>query len=261
MMKRIKVLIVDDEPLVHRILSRLMSLYFPEIDVVGNAGGVKEASELIVELDPDLMFLDIQLSDGLAFELFKLMPKIRCRSIFITAHHEFALEALRFSSIDFVFKPFDMNELVAVIDKSLKEIRRQKSSDSYQLKIDALLDNLDPSDDSDKQLVLAGSSDVNVVALREILWIDSFPGGSRFHLTNATVVETSIPVRRYEAMLQSKGFYRCHPKCVVNLLHVDWVEPQLSYLQLHNGTVIDIESRRYNQLILRLRAERCMLEL
>jgi two-component system LytT family response regulator len=260
-MRRIKVLIVDDEPLVHRILARLMDLYFPEIDVVGNTGTISEASKLIVSLDPDLVFLDIQLSDGLAFDLFKLMPETRFRAIFITAHHEFALEALRFSSIDFVFKPFDMNELVAVIDKSLKEIRRQKNLASYNLKIDALLDNLNDSADLNKQLVLVDAAEVNVVALRDIFWIESFPGGSQFHLTNGVVMETSIPVRRYESMLQSKGFYRCHPKRVVNLLHVDWVEPQKNFLQLYNGTVLDFESRRYNQLIARLRTERCLVEL
>src|SRR6476469_3157941 len=111
-------LIVEDEPLAARRLADLLSKQSPPVRVLGTAESVTGAVALLDSLQPapDVLFLDIQLADGLSFEIFEQVA-VRCPVIFTTAYDQYALQAFKVNSVDYLLKPIDANELTAALAK------------------------------------------------------------------------------------------------------------------------------------------------
>ncbi len=112
-----KVLIVEDEKLAAERLAQLINQYDSGIEIIGKVASVRKAAETINTVyQPDLIFMDIQLGDGLSFEIFELTT-IKCPVIFTTAYDEYAIRAFKVNSIDYLLKPLDADELGVAIDK------------------------------------------------------------------------------------------------------------------------------------------------
>ena len=112
-----KVLIIEDEKLAADRLALLIKQYDAAIEIIGKVGSVRKALETINTLYlPDLIFMDIQLGDGLSFEIFE-KTEIKCPVIFTTAYDEYAIRAFKVNSIDYLLKPIDADELAVAIDK------------------------------------------------------------------------------------------------------------------------------------------------
>src|SRR5665648_79029 len=106
-----KVIIVDDEPTVRHTITNLLTEHFPEIEIISSVGTVEEGYEAILQHDPELLFLDVELPDGNGFDLLKRISPVNFKVIFITGHQEYALDAIKVSTLDFILKPFDTDEL------------------------------------------------------------------------------------------------------------------------------------------------------
>lgn len=119
-----KTIIIEDEPLVAKDLRKMITQLAPDLEVVDILGSLASAKTWFdTHPEPDLLFLDIQLSDGVSFDLFTYV-KVECPVIFTTAYDEYAIRAFKLNSIDYLLKPIDPVELKAAIEK----FRRVRSS-------------------------------------------------------------------------------------------------------------------------------------
>ncbi len=135
----IKALIVDDEADARALMANLLQRYFPQIEVLGFAGNKREAVDKITVLQPDLIFLDINLGDGTGFDVldhFQNKSNLQC--IFTTAFDEFAIRAFRYNAIDYHLKPIAINEFKSAVNKALSA---NFSSDMVS-KMDSLMDQI-----------------------------------------------------------------------------------------------------------------------
>ena len=130
--------IVDDEAPVRNTIATLLRGHFPDIIVCALTGSIAEGYEAVMKHQPDLLFLDVELPDGLGFDLLKKLSPVRFRTIFITGHQEYALDAIKVSALDYILKPIDLEELAAAIIKA----REIFSHEEEQLKLLALSENL-----------------------------------------------------------------------------------------------------------------------
>lgn len=150
-MDEIKLIIVEDDSYNSRAVEAIINNHFQEITIVAKATNVSDGLAAIEALHPDLLILDIHLTDGTSFDILRQSIYKNYKVVFMSAYHEYALEALKFSAIDFVFKPFDVNELVVAIDKAIDELQ----DESYPLKIKTLFENIDYQH-KNKKVVLQG---------------------------------------------------------------------------------------------------------
>lgn len=247
-MSKIKLLIVEDNGLMQKVLRKVIDTHFPEIEIVGVTGFVTTAIDLIETEVPDLLLMDIHLNDGTAFDILKPIDTSSFKVIFISAYQEFMLESLKFSSVDFIFKPFDINDIVLAVDKAINELKDNIHPGSNALKMDALIANI-ASDDNSKQLVLLGREEVKTVSHRNILWGKAKLGYSKFHFTNQNPFLSISPLRHYEALLNTKGFYRCQRHYLVNTLHINYVDPISQLVHLKNGDTIPLDHQKYDPLM------------
>ena len=113
----IKAIVIDDETNNQELICNLLSSYAENIQVASVAGSVEDGYQAIVEHQPDLVFLDIQMPDGTGFDLLKKFEKINFKVIFVTAHQEYAIEAFKYSALDYLLKPLSPSNLISAIKK------------------------------------------------------------------------------------------------------------------------------------------------
>ena len=236
----IKVLIVEDDLYNQRAVEKIISDNFPEIVIVGKATGVQEALSIVNQHSPDLLVLDIHLMDGTAFDLIRQTEGYEYKIVFMSAYHEYAVEALRFSSVEFVCKPFDVNEMVIAVDKAIDELQDV----SYRQKLDILFSNMDVNQKG-KQLVLQGVNNIKICHVNEIIWGKAITGGANFYFEDGSYFFAVKPMRRYEAILEGHGFFRCHPHYLINLKHIKEINEDLQRIRLSNDDEVLYEVRRF----------------
>src|SRR5688500_10989708 len=117
-----RALIADDEPGARSTIKCFLQQHFPNIVLIGEAGGVDEAVKLLRHQPVDLVFLDIEMEDGTGFDLLDRLTVINFNVIFTTAHNEFAIKAFRYNAIDYLLKPIDPDEFVNAVQKAVQYI-------------------------------------------------------------------------------------------------------------------------------------------
>lgn len=248
-MKKYRVLIVEDSRLMARIVHGIIEMHFPELELLDDADSVSGAIESITHQNPDLVIMDIQINEGTAFDVLENLSPIKFKVIFMSAFHEYLVEALRFSAVEFVYKPFDASDMVSAIAKAFDNHASADHEMSYHHQIKTLLENVKLEPGSNK-LVLPGHKANMVVPIRDVLYVKADLSKSVFSFLKHPNFVANLPLRRFESMLKKRHFFRCHPFYLVNLAQVDYVDPLANVLHIKGGGTIDIEPRKYDELML-----------
>lgn len=244
-MKKTKLLLVEDEPIAAALASKIIHQAFPNLHILGPAASVSEAMMLIEQHHPQILLLDIELTDGNAFELIRKIPRYPTAIIFMSAYQEYALEAISLTSMDFILKPFDINDLIDAIDKAIEE----QTDDDNNLQMNTLLHNLRPQ--VQPLLYFTTPTEKISVPVSQIQWAQSIPGGCMLK-TGHKIHKINRPLRRYEIILANHSFYRCHPHYLVNIRQIIKLDSAKGMLHIHNGDIIPFEPRKLNALVERL---------
>lgn len=241
-----KAVIVDDEPAVRNTIASLLAESFPEIIIGATAGTIMEGYAAITAHQPDILFLDVELPDGLGFELLKKVSPVHFRTIFITGHQEYALDAIKVSALDYILKPVDTDELKSAIIKARELINHEEE----QLKMLALSENLQGKKVL-KRIILKTSEALQLISVSDIIRAEAESNYTHFHLSGGKHVMVSRTLKEYDAMLSGSGLIRVHQSHLVNLNYVDkFIRRDGGYLQLLNGSNIPV-SPNLKQKVLR----------
>ena len=239
-MKKVKVLIADDDSRVCGVVEKILNQNFVSVEVVARTDSVRNTIEALYLTKPHIAILDIHLYGGTAMEVVKETCDLDYKVIFMSAYQEYALEDIRFASIDFIYKPLDVNELIVTVDQVISGMVEE----GYVQKIRTLFSNAE-FEAENKQLVLNADSGIIPVAIHDIVCGESLFGRSRFYFRARKTIETSRPLRRYEAMLGRYMFCRCHMQFMINLCHVDRIDYETQVVLMNNGMTVPIDARRF----------------
>lgn len=231
-----KAIIIDDEPAVRNTISSLLRDHFSDITVSAQAGSINEGYDAVMKHDPDLLFLDIELPDGLGFDLLRKLSSVCFRIIFITGHHEYALDAIKVSALDYILKPVDEDELRKAIEKARELINQEDE----QLKLLALNENLQEKKVL-KRIILRTSDALLLVSISDIVRAEAESNYTHFYLSSGKHIMVSRTIKEYEAMLSGSGLIRVHQSHIVNLDYIEkFFRHEGGYLQLKDGSSIPV---------------------
>lgn len=238
-----KVAIVDDEQDVRELLSNLLRIHFDEVEVIGEASSVKEGLELIEQTKPDLLFLDIMMGDGTGFDLLKRLSQINFAVVFVTAYHEFALKAIKFSALDYLMKPIDPDELVSAVIKARNQNHRSAHGDSIkQLQV--------VSDDPLERIILKDASSVYLIKVAEIVRCEASDNYTIFHLNDSREIVISRPLKEYHELLADEGFFRTHQSHLINIRYFDrYNKKEGGFAVLQNGFSVPVANAKKEALL------------
>jgi two-component system LytT family response regulator len=211
-----KALIIDDEQRTRELIAKMIESFDMGIVAIPKGENVKSGLEAIREIQPDLVFLDIQMPDGTGFDLLKAIPDKNFEVIFITAHEEFAIKAIKFSALDYILKPVDPEELRGALERALETMNGQKNE---QPQFEALQHNIQPN--QKRRLVLKTQESVHVVELDHIIRCEADRNYTSFYLTEGKKILVSRTLKDYETLLSGHNFLRVQQSHLVNLNFVD----------------------------------------
>jgi two-component system LytT family response regulator len=240
-MKKIRTLIVDDEELARKNLEFLLTDYCPMVEVVGMASNVREAKAFIATESIDLLLLDIEMPNGSGFDLLESIKNdINFKIIFITAYHEYALKAFKYSAVDYLLKPINPVELSTSIGK----LNPGEESESVE-KIDALIENIHRRGEHLDKIALPSMEGLHFVNLDEIIYCESQDNYTQFFLTDGRRIMVSKTIKHFEEMLDEDRFYRVHRSNIINLKYIDkYVKGEGGYIVMKQGPRIPVSRRR-----------------
>ena len=226
----LKVFVIDDEYQGRNILCKMLAEYFPDIIITGEASTVKEGVEGIKKANPDLVLLDIEMTDGTGFDVLQQLENRDFRIIFVTAHDEYALKAFRFNAVDYLIKPIILTELQEAIDKATGYLPEKKFASDEQLE-NLARHILNPKKVHDK-IAVPTSDGFVLITINDILFCHANGNYTEFHLLNNKQLLSSYTLKQYHELLIDQNFFRAHRSYLINLAHVKM------YKRGDGGTVI-----------------------
>jgi len=245
----IRTLIIEDEPAVRREIEWLLQQE-TQFNLLGSATTVAESMVLIKATKPELVLMDIQLTDGTAFDILNKLEEISFKIIFITAYNHFAVNAIKFGALDYLLKPLDDAEFKAALNKiaadGTNELARQ------QAQIDVLKTQTNVAESSlESRIVLHTLEYVQILQLSEIIYCQSEGGYTNFFLSEGRRIMVSKPLKFYDDLLPEKWFLRPHQSYLVNISFVDKFLKS-GTLVLKNKKEIPVSGRRKDYIIQRI---------
>ncbi len=238
----IKTVIIDDETRARDTTRTILELSGETIAVVGEAGTVGDAYELICREKPGLVLLDIDLPDGTAFDLLRRFAKIFFNLIFITAHQEYAITAFKFSAVDYILKPVHAGDLLHAVARAADNLREEEAG----LRMQALLSNVE----SLKKLVLRTAESIHIVNVKEIIRCEADVNYTRFYLAEGMQLLVSRTLKEYAGLLEGNGFFRPHQSHLVNIAHIRrFDKADGGTLVLDDASEVPVASRKRESLL------------
>jgi two-component system LytT family response regulator len=245
----INAVIIDDDINLRNGMKGLLNLYAPEIAIIGEAENVKNGITEILNKKPQVVFLDIQLTDGTGFDILesitKTEGKINTNIVFITAHEKYAIKAFRFSALDFLLKPVDPDELQQVIAK-IKNSLEKKSNYSN---IDLLLENISKKVDTFKRIALSTSEGIHLYEIGDIIRCESQDNYTKFYIKNQKPILISKTLKEYDELLSEHGFERIHQSHLINIAYLKaYIKTDGGYVLMQDGSHLPISQRKRERL-------------
>jgi two-component system LytT family response regulator len=254
-MKRIRTLVVDDEPLARE---RLTGLLFnePDIEIVGQCRDGEEAVTSIMDLSPDLVFLDVQMPHMNGFEVIDAVGNERMPLvIFVTAYDQHALKAFQVRALDYLLKPFDRERFADALQRARKQIDREETGDLGRRLI-ALVKDLRKDHPKAERLVVTSGGRLFFLRADEIDWIEAAGNYVRLHVGNTSHLLRET-MNAIEGRLDPEKFFRIHRSRIVNMERIQELQPWLNgeySVLLRTGTRLTLSRGYREKLQDRLRA-------
>lgn len=245
----ITAVLVDDDVHLRTGLKALLDRYTNDIAIIGEAESVKTGIDAIERLKPQVIFLDIHLSDGTGFDILERLTKnngqINAHIVFITAHEQYAVKAFKFSALDFLLKPVDFEELQQTINK-IKTVVGKTNSFEH---IDLLLENIRKKVDNYKRIALSTSDGIHLFEVSDIIRCEAKINYTQFFIKNHKPVLISKTLKEYEELLTEHGFERVHQSHLINLSYLkSYIKTDGGYVVMANNTNIPIAQSKKEKL-------------
>lgn len=245
---KLKTIIVDDEPDAVNFIDSIIREYCPNLEVIGIGHSAKEGTKLIVEKNPDLVFLDVEMPHGSGFDLLAGFPEKTFDVVFITAFNHYAIKAIKFSAVDYILKPININEFIQAVEKVIdKKSRNENKGASFT----ALLENV--RSQMPGKLAIPTSEGMEYLNTKEIIRVEADRSYSWFFLMDRRKILVSRNLKEYQELLTDRNFFRTHNSHLINLEHVKkYIRQDGGAIELIDGSQVPISRGKRDLFILQM---------
>ena len=245
----ITAIIVDDEKDSRETLRSYASTYCPHVTILAECQNIEEAKVAILKHAPQLVFLDIEMPRGNAFDLLEQFDKIDFEIIFITAFSEYALQAFALSASHYLLKPLNIEELETAVGEVAKQINNKDKLNRAEI----LLDNLTAVNNQNRKLVLPLMEGLEIVRMSEIMYCQAEDNFTNFHFVDGNRLMICRNLKFYESALEDFGFLRIHRSHIINLDYLKrYIKGKGGSVVLENGQELMVSHSKKNILLNKL---------
>ena len=241
-MKKLKTIIIDDEPDSSNLLKFELGKNCPNVEVIAVFNSSAKALPEIELLQPDLVFLDIEMPYINGFELLEKLMPVSFKVVFVTAYNQFALKAFKFNALDYLLKPFDVTELVqavAKVENTFPISIPQMETIQREFKIGNV-----------NKIAIPGQNGVSFISIEEIVFAESSNNYTKLVLQNKQHHLITKTLKEVQEVLEEHQFLRVHRQYIVNLnLVKQFFRGEDMYLVMESGEKIPVARTQKDKLI------------
>lgn len=248
----IKAIIIDDEQHCIDRLSKLLAQHCrQQVQLMGSFGSVEEGLYAIKQLQPKLVFLDVQIHNKTGFDLLQQIRDKNFDVIFTTAYEKYAVQAFRFSAIDYLLKPIDADDLVDAISK----MSVKKPTDEFSRKLETLLDNIEQLKQytPPKKIIVPTINGFELLSVIDIIRCQSDVNYTTIFLKDKQKLVAAKTLKEFEEMLAEYNFFRVHNSHLVNLAYVkSYNKGKGGSVSMIDNSEIEVSTRRKDDFMKKL---------
>jgi len=240
-------IIIDDEQDGTCTLQRMLAENCKQVNVVATCANATEGKQKVEELNPDLIFLDIQMPGKSGLEMLTELGARNFEVIFVTAHNKYMLQALQFSAADYLLKPVDEDRLI----EAMQRVEKKLSQKGDGKNIETLLYNLEKSGTpNEMKLCIPTLKGFVILKLEDIIVCEAEKNYTIIHLRDKRPLIVSRPLLEYEKILEGTTFLRVHRTYLINLQHIsEYHRGEGGVVIMSNGAEIEISRRKKEQFL------------
>ncbi len=244
MSKEITAIIIDDMKLARASLKADIAEQCPQIKLIGEADSVVSGLKLLKTETPELLFLDVELEDGIGFDIIELLgEKLKSKVIFTTASNEYAIKAFQVAAVDYLLKPIDPDLLIQAVAKAQESVANTKEQ------INLLTDNLKSKKQSSK-IALHTMDKIVISDIKDILRCEASGNYTTFFLRNGDKVMVTKTLKEYDEILSPHNFIRTHQSHLANAnLIKEFVKTEGGYLLMVDDSNVPVSVRKRAEVV------------
>ncbi|MEP6466059.1 MAG: LytTR family DNA-binding domain-containing protein [Parafilimonas sp.] len=245
----IRTIIIEDEEHSRTILNDMLLQHFKNFEVIAVCKNNDEAKSAIENLNPDLIFSDVELEGDTVFNMLQQLNEINFEIIFTTGYDKYAIQAIKFSALDYLLKPFSKDDLADAINHYQQKQNKKQSAQQF----DALFHNLRHFQKDLKKITLPTSNGLNVYPVKEIIRCQAEINYTNFFLTSKSKLLVAKTLKEYEELLNDYDFMRVHNSHLINLHHVkNYARGEGGSVTMSDGATVDVSRRKKEEFLQRL---------
>ena len=231
----IRAIIIDDEERARRVLEKLLQEYCNDVEVVALCENVPSGVQKINELNPDVVFCDIEMPDFSGLELLTFFKDVNFELIFATGYSEFAIQAFEMSAIDYLLKPIQIEKLETAVEKLKKKLQQATMHD----RLETLKENL--QENVINKIALPVSDGLIFIDVKNISLLEADGSYTHVWLKDGSNLLVSKKIKYFEALLANRNqFFRVHRSYIVNINSIKKYSKAESYIFLDNNKSVKI---------------------
>jgi two-component system LytT family response regulator len=246
----VKALIIDDEAKARNILHHYLVSFVPEVTEIRQAESVDESLAIVAGYEPDIVFLDVEMPHKNGFDFLTSLADIPFDVIFTTAYNQYAIQAIRFSALDYLLKPVDPDELKAAVHR---HIEKTETAIEKKVLYQNLVSNIEKKEVKDFRIAVPSAEGVYFFTIDEILRLEADRSYTHIHLVKKRPFIASKTLRHFEEMLDEFGFIRTHKSHLVNPRHITHVTNDNEHLLLSDGSKVEVSRRKKEEVLQHLK--------
>ncbi len=241
----IKALIIDDELKARNIIDHYIVNFIPEISEVKQADSVDAALEILKNYQPGIVFLDVEMPHKNGFDFLTEIKEPNFDVIFTTAYNQYAIQAIRFSALDYLLKPVDPDELKVAVQRHLE---KKESAQQKKEMFDNLVANIEKKEVKDFKIAVPSSEGVYFFMIDDILRMEADRSYTHIHLINRKPFIASKTLKHFEEMLDEFKFIRTHKSHLVNPKHITRISNDNEFVLLTDGSKVEVSRRKKEEV-------------
>jgi len=244
-----KAIIIEDEKSNRENLAKILSEYCPTVNVLTLCASAVDGRKAIMEHQPDLIFLDIEMPGGDGFSLLESIDDINFEVIFVTAFNHYGIKAVKFCALDYLLKPVDILELSQAVEK----VEKRLAEKSENLRMKTMLSNRQTKTLNPK-IALPLSDKIEFIEIASIVRCQGEGNYTHIYLTSGSVILASKTLKEFDELLSDHHFLRTHQSHLINLNEVQSYEKRDGgYIKMKDHSSVSISRQRKDMVMARLK--------
>lgn len=246
-MTTINTVIIDDEEASRKVLTTLLTKFFPEVKICGEAGNMTTGFELIQDLKPDLVFLDVQMPGGNGFRLLQMFDSVFFKVIFVTGYDEFAIQAIKFNALDYLLKPVEVADLENAVKKAMESKLMEQGKDLRYL---GLLQSIS-TESNDRKIIVHQNDKVLLLDASEIVFMEADGRYSNIHTSERKIFMVAKTLKDFEQyLIGNQSFFRINKEVLLNIKFVsNYTKGEPCFIETKTGEQFELSRRKKQEFL------------